>query len=226
MISFFIKHKNPILILTVLFFLGSLGFVGAGVFLEEYGPNAPIAKVNGKNIKLKSFTTAYNLAERQKRQEGIDLTDEEITKMKQEILQNLIAEEALSQAAEMANIGVSDAEVGFIIKNSPSFNDGRGFNKQAYVWTVRQTLGMNPSDYEYNLKKQLLAAKYKNALLLASLMTPQERKMLTQGIEILPEEQQKTFSNYLIELKAQSLANSYSDALNSKQSVTLLKTNL
>ena len=51
MFDFFNKYKNPILIITVLFFLGSLGFVGAGVFIEEYGPNAALAKVGNQKIK-------------------------------------------------------------------------------------------------------------------------------------------------------------------------------
>ena len=52
MISFFVKYKNIFLILTVAMFIGSLGFVGAGVFMEEYGPNSAIAKVGETKIEL------------------------------------------------------------------------------------------------------------------------------------------------------------------------------
>ena len=193
MISFLIKYRKPVLILTVLFFLGSLGFVGVGVVMEEYGPNAPIVKVDGTNIAYKSFLTALKLKEREVREQGKDISEEEQNTMKQEILQQLISNEALNQVATKANLGVSDSEIGYIITNSPSFNNGEGFNKEAYIWTVRNVLGMNPSEYENDLKKQLKAEKYKNVLLLASLMTPQEKQLLSTGIEKLSDEQKQIF---------------------------------
>ena len=61
MISILNKYKNPILIITILFFVGSLGFVGAGVFMEEYGPNAAIAKVDGESIKYKDFLRNFGV---------------------------------------------------------------------------------------------------------------------------------------------------------------------
>ena len=121
MISFFIKYRNPILITTVLIFLISIGVLSAGVVADQYGTNAVIAKVGNAKIRYKSFATAYETAREKYINEGKDLSEDEDKQLKQEIVQTLIMQEALSQAAEDLDIGTSKTEVAYIIKNNPAF---------------------------------------------------------------------------------------------------------
>ena len=121
MISFFIKYRNPILITTVVIFLASIGILGAGVVADQYGANAVLAKVGDVKVKYKTFLTAYEMARQQYIDEGKELTDEQDKQLKQEIVQSLIMQEALSQAAEDIGLGTSKAEVAYIINNNPAF---------------------------------------------------------------------------------------------------------
>lgn len=221
MVSFMIKHKNLLLLLTVLFFVGSLGFVGAGVFIEEYGPNAAIAKVGDTKIKYKDYLQAVNLVDREARNSE-KYTEESINQIKQEVLQQMINEESLSQAANAFGIGTSDMEIGYTIQNSPLFNKGGLFNKKAYVWIVRNTFNMNPAQYEENLKKQKLAAKFQNLIILSAKVPQQELEMLykAEGKNAKEIEKNKdAFALAAVQLKAQSLMNKYTDGFNAKGNI-------
>jgi hypothetical protein len=214
MTSFMIKYKNLFLALTILFFLGSLGLVGAGVFMEEYGPNAPVATVGKGIIKIKDFDRAYKTAEQTLRQSGQEITEDAPFKLRQEVLQALINEESLSQAAQAYGLGVSDMEIGHNIRQS--FSENGLFNKDAYIWVVRNNLGLNPADYEALFKKQKMAEKFQSILILAAAAAPQEAQFFMEGAA-----QEEAARLALLELKAQALMNSFTDAFNAGEKIEI-----
>jgi hypothetical protein len=237
MISFLIKYKNVFLILTILFFLGSLGFVGAGVFMEEYGPNAAVAYVGKTKIKVKDYENSLRLAERAMREQGTDADEDAVKKLRQEVLQALINEESMAQSAAKYGLGVSDIEIGYTVRNM--FSNNGLFNKQAYVWLVRNQFGMNPSTYEAMLRKQKLAAKFQNALILSAKVTMQEAAFFAperakeqprakKGAKQQQSEEPKTTSDaialILMETKAQSLADSFTRQFNARETVEVKQT--
>lgn len=220
MISFFIKYRNPILITTVIIFLASIGILGAGVIADEYGATAVLAKVGNTKIRYKTFTTIYNIQRQQYINEGKELTEEQDKQLKQEIVQSLIMQEALSQAAEDLDIGTSKTEVAYTIKNMPMFSPNGEFNKNAYIYVVRNQFHVNPAEFEDNLKRQISVQKFKRILALSALPTSVEKAILTKGSE-LKEEEKQALESYLLELKANSFAAAFSDALNAKHKTTL-----
>lgn len=236
MISILNKYKNPILIITILFFVGSLGFVGAGVFMEEYGPNAAIAKVDGESIKYKDFLRNVDLLSQEARnQEDFDENAEK--DLRQQVLQSMISQLSLAQAAQQFGIGVSDLEIGYAIKSAPVFNVGGGFNKDAYIWVVRNQFHMNPAEYEAQLKREKLASKFQNALILAAKVTPQEEKILKEESDKALAKEKKgkktskkdeesanaALSLAAIQLKAQDLLAAYSDKINADNKIRIFK---
>ena len=227
MISILNKYKNPILIITILFFVGSLGFVGAGVFMEEYGPNAAIAKVDGESIKYKDFLRNVDLASQEARNEE-DFDENAEKALRQQVLQSMITQLSLAQAAEKFGIGVSDVEIGYAIKTAPVFNAGGAFNKDAYIWVVRNQFHMNPAEYEAQLKRERLASKFQNTLILAAKVTPQEEKLLKaetdkalakdkKGKKASKKDEESANAALALaaaQLKAQDLLAAYSDRVN------------
>lgn len=225
MISFFIKYKNLFLVLTVVFFIGSLGFVGAGVFMEEYGPNSAIAKVGEAKIKYRDYLNSLNIVEKQARTNP-DYNEETSKKLENQVLQTLINQESLSQSASNFGIGVSDAEIGYAIKNSDLFGKSGLFNKKAYVWLVRNNFNMNPAQYELTLKKEKLAEKFQNMIVLSAKVTPQELAFLqkTQIKKITADKKaQDAFALAALELKAQSLMDKYTDSFTAQNRVEIFK---
>ena len=220
MISFFIKYRNPILITTVVIFLASIGFLGAGIVADQYGANAVLAKVGNAKVKYKTFVTFYNLARQQYINEGKELTEEQDKQLKQEIVQSLIMQEALSQAAEDIGIGISKTEVAYIIKNNPAFAPNGEFNKNAYIYVVRNQYHVNPAEFEDNLKKQISVQKFQNILAMSALPTSFEKSILTKDA-VLKDEEKQALENYVLQVKANSFASAFSDALNAKHKTTM-----
>ena len=220
MISFFIKYRNPILITTVVIFLASIGILGAGVVADQYGANAVLAKVGDVKVKYKTFLTAYEMARQQYIDEGKELTDEQDKQLKQEIVQSLIMQEALSQAAEDIGLGTSKAEVAYIIKNNPAFAPNGEFNKNAYIYVVRSQFHVNPAEFEDNWKKQISVDKFKRVLAFSALPTSFEKAILTKDGELKDKEKQ-ALESYMFQLKANSFASAFSDALNAKHKSTI-----
>lgn len=220
MISFFTKFKNIILVAIIACFLGSLGYVGVGALKEEYGPNAPIAKVGKENIKYRDYEralrNAYQNLEAQETEEQDTLLREQV---KQIVLQSLISQSALKQAALSMGLGISDMEVAYFIQNNPLFNTTGSFNKDNYLWLIRNRLGMNAGEYEQNVRDSRLAENFKNILIFTAKTSPQEEDFLKanifkgQGIE----------ETQIMSSKSQALANNFSQDFNQRNMITFTK---
>ncbi|MBO7605643.1 MAG: SurA N-terminal domain-containing protein [Elusimicrobiaceae bacterium] len=220
MISFFIKYRNPILITTVIIFLVSIGILGAGVFADQYSANAVLAKVGNAKVKYRVFATAYDMARQQYINEGKEITEEQDKQLKQEIVQSLIMQEALSQVAEDFDIGTSKTEVAYLIKNNPAFAPNGEFNKNAYIYVVRNQFHVNPAEFENNLKKQISVRKFQNILALSALPTSFEKNIIIKGSDLKDEEKQ-LLEEYVARLKVGSFMSAFSDALNTKYKTTM-----
>ncbi|MBQ4493410.1 MAG: SurA N-terminal domain-containing protein [Elusimicrobiaceae bacterium] len=220
MISFFIRFKNIILIAIIVCFLGSLGYVGVGAVNEAYGPNAPIAKVGKENIKYRDYDralkNAYQTIEAQDTQEADDLIREQL---KQEVLQGLISQSTLKQAALELGLGVSDMETAYTIKNSPLFNITGSFNKDTYLWIIRNRLGMNPEEFEQEVKNGKLAENFQKVLIYTAKVSPQEEEFIQKTIFKGKDTEKEQF----ILLKAQTLANNFLHDFNQSHQITFTK---
>lgn len=221
MISFFIKYRNPILFTTVLIFLLSIGIVGAGIVSEQYGANAVIAKVGNAKIKYSTVLNSYNMAKQRYIDEGKDISEEEDKQLKQEILQSLVSEEALNQAAKEMGLGSSKMEVAYAIKTSPIFAPNGEFNKNAYVFVVRNQFHVNPAEFEGTLAKRSKVQKLRSILGFCAVPTSMEKDTLTKFVPDITEENKKALENYFFEMKASSFSSAFSDALNTKYRSTI-----
>ncbi len=226
MISFMIKYKKVFLILTIAFFLGSLGFLGAGVFMEEFGPNAAVAKVGDAKIKYGTYDLlARNIEQQMSQQAEAGFTDEMRAQIRREVLQQMINEESLWQAAVKFGLGVSNLEVAYTIRNSPMFNQGGGFDKRIYTWIVRNNFGLNPAEYEFDVKKKKASAKFENMIVLAAKVTPQEAEILSRADKDaakLYKDDKAQFTFGLIQLKAQSLMDKFTQQFNAENKVEII----
>ncbi len=217
MISFFIKYRNPILITTIVIFLGSIGILGAGIVADQYGTNAVLATVGKEKIRYKDFVNTYEMVRQRYIDEGKELSEEENKQLKQEIVQSLILEEALSQEAKAFGLGTSKMEVAYIIKNNPMFAPAGEFNKNAYVYVVRNQFHVNPAEFEAKLAKQMTVQKLRDILLRASLPTSFERDILIKDAPSnLKDEEKQALESYLLQLKSHSFNAAFSEALNNK----------
>ena len=142
MISFLIKYKKSILIITLAFFLGSIVYLGADAYRRGNFSNTA-AQVGSADITYRDLYRVTEDRARVLRNQGVDV-DEEMTKyLNQQVLSALISEEVLVQAAKQFGLDVADYELALEIHSSPAFNQNGQFNKTAYEYALRHQLGVD-----------------------------------------------------------------------------------
>ncbi|MBO7238832.1 MAG: SurA N-terminal domain-containing protein [Elusimicrobiaceae bacterium] len=179
MISFLIKYKKSVLIITLAFFIASIGYLGLNSFnFRSLSSNA--AMVGSTPITYRDLRRATDAQARVLRNNGVDV-DENMTRyLTQQALSGLISEEVLNQAAQEFGMAVSDYEIAANIQASPVFNQNGQFNQQAYEHAVKYQLGVTPGQFEEQLRRSKLADRFRMALYSVYKLTPEEIKFSYQ----------------------------------------------
>ena len=131
MISFLIKYKKSILIITLAFFFGSIVYLRADAYRRGHFSNTA-AQVGSADITYRDLYRVTEDRARVLRNQGVDVDEEMMKYLRQQFLAALISEEVLNQAARNAGLDVSDYEVAYDIQTSPLFVQNGQFNKMAY----------------------------------------------------------------------------------------------
>lgn len=217
MISFLIKYKRSILIITLLFFMGSIVYLGLDAY-QRGAESRVAAKVGSQQIPTRLLDRVTEDRARALRNQGIDVEEDMYNFLRQQILASLISEEVLVQAAKNADLAVADYEVAYDIQTSPFFGGAQGaFNKDAYAATVRRATGMSASEFEEQLRRGKLADRFRGTLYSFYKLTPAETQYAYQtqhGNMKNFEGNKKDFSTQLMDTKMETAQKAFFDAFN------------
>ncbi len=149
-------------LLAVSFFIA---FGPSGRLFEPMkGGNDYAAKVDGEIISRADFERYYY---RQIRQYGGQVDPSMLDRFmpRSRVLDELIKDRLLAEAALKAGIDVSDRELSDLIRKDPSFQDEDGkFSAERYQLVVRRQLGMSIDAYEDELRRDLRAQRMTDLL--------------------------------------------------------------
>lgn len=132
--------------------------------IQDYadgGADATVAKVNGEHIKFDDFQRAYqNERERLRHALGSDFDTlfQDETKLKQQLLERVIREQLVQQAARDMGLRVSDAELASYIHSLPEFQDNGRFSRARYEQILRSA-GLTAQGFEALQRDALLFAQ-------------------------------------------------------------------
>lgn len=174
MISFLIKHKKSILIITLAFFLGSIIYIGLDAYSRSNN-SLVAAMVGSKKITRRDFDREREKQATFLRNQGMDVEEELQKYVDQQVLAAMISEEVLNQAATKAQMYVSDYEVANAIHSFFTQQDAP-FNRANYEQTVKYSMGMTAPEFENKLRRQTLANRFRTALYSIYKLTPAETK--------------------------------------------------
>jgi peptidyl-prolyl cis-trans isomerase D len=175
MISFLIKHKKSILIITLFFFLGSIAYLGLSAYSRSnYSLSA--AQVGNKTISTREVYRLADQRANQLRNQGIDVNEDMFEILQQQVLSSLVTEEILNQAAHKAGLHVADYEIAYDIQTSPWFAPNGKFDKTQYEQAIRAAFHKTPAEYEEQLRRDKLANRFRQTLYSFYKITPQELK--------------------------------------------------
>jgi len=120
-------------------------------FLFVYGCAKPAAEVNGEKISFKTYKMVINEKIKQHSMPDADIGED---KLKDSVIQQLIGEKLMLQAARENNIVVSDKEVDEKYKGLLDTFGGDEFSKQL------KNKGISENEYKSRLKERLTLDRY------------------------------------------------------------------
>lgn len=218
MISFLIKYKKAILIITLAFFIGSIAYIG----LDSYASGAfdrNAASVGATAITYRDLYKATDAQSRLLRNNGVDVDENMQKALTQQALSSLIIEEILNQSAKEYGIGVSDYEIAVDIGYSPQFYQNGQFNKKAYEYALKHQLGVTPAQFEEQIRRSKVADRFRMALYSIYKLTPEEVRFayLNQHGNMKNfEKNKKEFEKQLFETKMETAQEAFFDDFNNR----------
>ncbi|WBA08009.1 peptidylprolyl isomerase [Salinivibrio kushneri] len=168
------------IILSLIIF--SFAFAGVGSYLAG-GSNPPAATVGDKEISRAELDRAYqNERARMQQQAGEQFNQllgnpEYVKRFRQNILDRMINDLLLEQAAGELGLRVSDAQVKAAIRAIPQFRQGGQFNNDRYQAALRQT-GMSADEFANYMRTDLMRQQLVNGLQSSGFVLPSELESL------------------------------------------------
>lgn len=225
MISFLIKHKKSILIVTLAFFLGSIVYLGLDAY-SRTNYSLIAAKVGNATISMRDLNRVTENAAQALRNQGSDLDEDHLRVLRQQMLQSLIGEEVVSQAARKAGLHVSDYEVASAIAAVPYFTANGHFDKTIYTYGLKR-MGVTPAEFEEQIRRSSLGNNFRRLLASNYKMTPKEIEQVYKvqhgNLDKFGEDK-KDFADQLLENKMGAAAKAFEEQFNNNVEIkTFLK---
>ena len=177
--SFFIKHKKSILIITLAFFLGSIAYLGLSAYSRS-GASLTAAQVGNQKISSRDLYRLADQRANQLRNQGVEVDEDTRQFLQPQVLSSMVSEEILNQAAQKAGLYVSDYEVAYDIQTSPWFAPDGKFDKAQYEYALRSSAHTTPAEFENQFRRDKLADRFRQVLYSFYKLTPEETKWAYQ----------------------------------------------
>lgn len=179
---------NPRQLASMIFIL-----VIALVFTLQFGPGSrgceaqrrhpeseQAALVNGREIAVRDFQRQYsaqlNFMRMQMQGSPISEALARQIGIPKQVMDRLVDDELLAQAAEKHGIDASDAEVLSALERNPDFQKEGDFDPETYTQMVRDYYRKTPHEYEGEIRRRLAAAKLQDIVEGTAVVSDEEIK--------------------------------------------------
>ncbi len=140
------------------------------------GAEPVVASVNDRDITERELNLNYQRFSRNLRQQLGDAFRPEMfdeTRMRQEVLESMVRNELVLQAAEQSGLRASDLMVRSAIENIPEFQTNGRFDAAAYQQGLRQQSYSQPA-FEQEVRRMLVSDQFSRAVIASELITSHE----------------------------------------------------
>ncbi|BDM65045.1 peptidylprolyl isomerase [Shewanella sp. NFH-SH190041] len=171
---------KTILVLVIL----SFAFAGVSSYLGS-SSEVPAATVNGQSISNAELDQAYqNERSRMEQQLGdmfatLAADDNYLANLKKSVLDRLVAQTLIEQAADKLGLQVSDAQIKQAIRSEPAFQVNGQFDNQRYLAILAQ-LGYQPNAFSEMMRQDLTSNQLITALVGSEFVLQGEAKQLAE----------------------------------------------
>lgn len=157
------RTSRYFLAVVVLTFVGSLAYFGA---TQDRGAAEAIATVNGEPILVGEYQQAYRQAVEQYRQAlGARFTEEALRtlRVRDQVLDRLIADRLVAQRARAEGVWVHDRELAREITRMGVFHERGRFSREQYLRVLRRA-ELTPAAFEQDLRMELVRRRLQGLL--------------------------------------------------------------
>lgn len=167
-----------ILVLVIL----SFAFAGVSSYLGST-TDAPAAEVNGDKITKAELEQAYQSERARMEQQlgemfaALAADDRYLDSIKQSVLERLVADKLIDQAAVAMGLRVSDEQIIAAIRSEPAFQTDGRFDNERYQAILRQ-LGYQPQTFRSMMRLDMTRRQLTAALVGTEFVLPGETKQL------------------------------------------------
>ena len=156
MISFLRRYQKSIFVATISVFLSGT-FVGLGGFYFTSRDNdGAVARIGGNKIPAMKLLLRVNQYADALRQKGSEVDDAMMSRLKREMLNDMMIEEMMAIKADELGLKVTNDELSRDIRATPAFQRAGQFDQDVYFQQVRAIFRETPQEYERSRRKSLI----------------------------------------------------------------------
>lgn len=162
----FVQEKKYIVYIVLGLITASLGLVGVNSY-QKSGGQGEVATVNGTKISAQEFERSLRQQQEQLKQrlgQGFDAAMFDTPEMKRAVLDNLVAQRVLIDAANKSGLTVSDAQMAQVIGSVEAFQDNGVFDKKRYAKVLANN-NLSPLMYEKRVHDELVSQQLNEAFM-------------------------------------------------------------
>lgn len=174
MISFLRRHQKSIFVATISVFLSG-SFVGLGGFYFTSRDNdGAVARIGGNKIPAQKLLLRVNQYADALRQKGTEVDDAMMSRLKHEMLNDMMIEEMMAIKADELGLKVTNDELSRDIRATPAFHRDGQFDQDVYFRQVRAIFRETPQEYENSRRKSIKSGRLKQLIYRMAKVPPAE----------------------------------------------------
>ena len=159
---------------VVVIVIVALTLWGISYYFTSGNVTAPaVAKINGVKITQAEFTSTYNRF--RQAHPKLFVNPDSNVKIKQQLLQNLIINAVLSQAAIKQGFTIGNEQLNTIITNISAFQVNGQFSQAQFSMILNRAL-FTPQQFMQNVRAKLLINQARNGIVASAFALPEETK--------------------------------------------------
>ena len=174
MISFLRRHQKSIFVATITVFLSG-SFVGLGGFyFTSRDTDGAVARIGDSKIPAQRLLLRVNQYADALRQKGTDVDAGMMSRLKREMLNDMMIEEMMALKADELGLKVTNDELSRDIRSTPAFHRDGQFDQDVYFRQVRAIFRENPQEYERSRRKAIKSGRLKQLIYRVAKVPPAE----------------------------------------------------
>ncbi|MGZ8257516.1 MAG: SurA N-terminal domain-containing protein [Gallionella sp.] len=154
----FVQEKKYIVYIVLGLITASLGLVGVNSYQKSSG-TSEVASVNGTKISAQELERSLRQQQEQLKQrlgQNFDAAMFDTPEMKRAVLDNLVAQRVLIDAANKSGLTVSDAQIAQVIGSIEAFQENGKFDAKRYASLLANN-NLSPLMYEKRVRDELVS---------------------------------------------------------------------